>query len=336
MMRRVSVRHEVLPLKTAFSIARGTRTEISVVVVEITDGVHVGRGECFPHSRYGESVESVETQIAGVIDSVASGLTRHQLLATLPNGAARNAIDCALWDLETKIARDENPTIRAWQLAGLDAFKPVQSVMTISLDEPEAMAVAAEAAISGGYRKLKVKLGSDDGLDDERISAVRSAAGDASLVVDANEGWRAPDLERYMTAMQAAGVAMVEQPLPASDDTALLKHGFDIPVGADESFHTREDLERLTGKYNVVNIKLDKTGGLTEAWLAAEAARQMGFQIMVGCMLGSSLAMAPATIVAQHAAFVDLDGPLWLGEDRPHGIAFDRGRIDGFSADLWG
>lgn len=335
-MRRVAVRHEVLPLKTAFSISRGTRTEISVVVVEIVDGAHTGRGECFPHSRYGESVASVEAQIAGATGPVAAGLTREQLLTTLPNGAARNAIDCALWDLETKIARDEDPAIRAWQLAGLADFKPVQSVMTISLDDPQAMAAAAATAVGDGYGKLKVKLGSDDGRDDQRIAAVRSVAGDASLVVDANEGWRAPDLARYLAAMADAGVDMVEQPLPTGDDAALLNHGFDVPVGADESFHTRADLEGLRDKYDVVNIKLDKTGGLTEACLAAQAARQMGFEVMVGCMLGTSLAMAPATIVAQHAAYVDLDGPLWLGEDRAHGIAFERGRIDGFAPELWG
>lgn len=335
-MRQVAVRHEVLPLKTAFRISRGARTEISVVVVEITDGAHTGRGECFPHSRYRESVESVQAQIAGAGESIASGLTREQLLESLPNGAARNAIDCALWDLETRIAREEDPAIRAWQLAGVDEFQPVQSVMTISLDDPQAMAEAAAAAVADGYGKLKVKLGSDDGRDDQRIAAVRSVAGDASLVVDANEGWRAPDLARYMAAMATAGVDMVEQPLPAGDDAALLDHGFDVPIGADESFHTREDLARLSGKYDVVNIKLDKTGGLTEACHAAQAARQMGFQVMVGCMLGTSLAMAPATIVAQQAAYVDLDGPLWLGQDRAHGIVFERGRIDGFGPELWG
>lgn len=336
MMRRMAVRHEVLPLRTAFSISRGTRTEISVVVVEIADGAHTGRGECFPHSRYGESVASVEAQIAGTVDGIASGLTREQLLTTLPKGAARNAIDCALWDLEAKFAREQDPAVRAWQLAGQHDFRPVQSVMTISLDDPQAMAAAAATAVRDGYRKLKVKLGSDDGRDDERIAAVRSVAGDVSLVVDANEGWRTPDLARHMAAMADAGVDMVEQPLPAGDDAALVDQRFGVHVGADESFHTRQDLEGLRDKYDVVNIKLDKTGGLTEACLAAQAARQMGFEIMVGCMLGTSLAMAPATIVAQQASYVDLDGPLWLAEDRPHGIVFERGRIDGFGPELWG
>lgn len=336
MMRKLAVRHETLPLKTAFNISRGSRTEISVVVVEISEDEHTGRGECFPHSRYGEDVESVKAQISGVSARLEAGLTRDELLTALPNGAARNAVDCALWDLETKTARDRNPSIRAWNLVGIERFLPLQSVMTIGLDDPETMADAAARAVADGYRKLKVKLGSSDGRDDQRISAVRTVAQDCSLVVDANEGWRAADLAPYMAAMETAGVDMVEQPLPAGDDAALANREFNIRVGADESFHTRDDLAGLRGKYDVVNIKLDKTGGLTEAWLAAQAAKDMGFEIMVGCMLGTSLAMAPASIVAQHAIFVDLDGPLWLAEDRAHGIEFDRGRIDAFSPQLWG
>ena len=335
-MRRIEIEREVWPLKNQFTIARGTRTEISVVIVKITEGELVGRGECFPHSRYGESLESVESQIASLSPSIEAGLSRAKLITTLAPGAARNAIDCALWDLEAKAARLERPEVRAWNIAGIEQFQPLQSVMTISLDDCETMAAAAEAAVLAGHDRLKVKLGGGDGRDDERIKAVKCGAGEASLIVDANEGWRTDELERYMTAMRAAGVLMIEQPLPANADDCLRGNDFGVPIGADESFKTRQDLDDLVGKYNVVNIKLDKSGGLTEAWLAAEEAQRRGFDVMVGCMLGTSLAMAPATIVAQRASYVDLDGPLWLSNDRVHGIAFERGRIDGFSSKLWG
>jgi L-Ala-D/L-Glu epimerase / N-acetyl-D-glutamate racemase len=335
-MRRVEIQREAWSLKHKFTIARGTRTEISVIVVKISDGDLVGRGECFPHSRYGESLESVESQIASLTESIEAGLSREKLMAKLAPGAARNAIDCALWDLETKNARLGCPEVRAWTIAGIEQFQPVQSVMTISLDDCDTMAAAAKAAAAAGYDRLKVKLGGGDGRDDERIKAVRSGAGEASLIVDANEGWRAEELARYMTAMRQACVRMIEQPLPASADDALRGGDFGVPLGADESFKTRQDLDELVGKYDVVNIKLDKAGGLTEAWLAAEEAQRRGFGVMVGCMLGTSLAMAPATIVAQRASYVDLDGPLWLTADRAHGIAFECGRIDGFSSKLWG
>jgi L-alanine-DL-glutamate epimerase-like enolase superfamily enzyme len=335
-MRRIEIEREVWPLKNQFTIARGTRTEISVIVVRITEGDLVGRGECFPHSRYGESLESVESQIASLSRRIEAGLSREELITTLSPGAARNAIDCALWDLEAKSTRRQRPEVRAWTIAGFDRFQPLQSVMTISLDDADTMAAAAATAVAAGYDKLKVKLGGGDGRDDERIEAVRSGAGEASLIVDANEGWRADELARYMSAMQRAGVRMVEQPLPANADKALRGADFGVPVGADESFKTRGDLDDLAGKYDVVNIKLDKAGGLTEALLAAQEARQRGFDLMVGCMLGTSLAMAPAAIVAQHAAYIDLDGPLWLSNDRAHGISFERGRIAGFSAELWG
>jgi L-alanine-DL-glutamate epimerase-like enolase superfamily enzyme len=335
-MRRIEIEQEVWPLKNQFTIARGTRTEISVIVVKITEGDLVGRGECFPHSRYGEDLESVESQIASLRGHIEAGLSREELITTLSPGAARNAIDCALWDLETKTVRLERPDVRAWAVAGFERFQPFQSVMTISLDDADTMAAAAATAVAAGYDKLKVKLGGDDGLDDKRIEAVRSGAGEASLVVDANEGWQADELARYLSAMHRAGVRMVEQPLPANADESLRGEDFGVPVGADESFKTRQDLDGLVGKYDVVNIKLDKAGGLTEALYAAQEARRRGFDIMVGCMLGTSLAMAPAAIVAQHASYIDLDGPLWLSNDRPHGISFERGRIDGFSAELWG
>jgi L-alanine-DL-glutamate epimerase-like enolase superfamily enzyme len=335
-MRRIEIEQEVWPLKNQFTIARGTRTEISVIVVKITEGDLVGRGECFPHARYGESLESVVSQIASLSRRIEAGLSREELITMLSTGAARNAIDCALWDLEAKTVRLERPQVRAWTIAGFERFQPLQSVMTISLDDCDAMATAAGAAVAAGYDKLKVKLGGGDSLDDERIKAVRSGAGEASLIVDANEGWRPNELTRYMTAMCRAGVRMVEQPLPANVDECLRGQDFGVAVGADESFKTRQDLDGLVGKYNVVNIKLDKAGGLTEALLAAQEAKERGFDVMVGCMLGTSLAMAPAAIVAQHASYIDLDGPLWLSNDRAHGIPFKRGRLAGFSSELWG
>ena len=327
---------ETIPLKGNFTIARGTRTEITVVVAEVSRDGEVGRGECFPHSRYGETVESVVAQIESVAGDVANGLSREALLTTLPHGAARNAVDCALWDLECKLVRRKDPTVRVWTLAGLEIFSPIHSVMTLSLDTPDAMAAAAKNAIDHGHDRIKVKLGSDDGADDVRITAIRTAVPDVSLVIDANEGWREIDLQRYVAAMEAANVEMIEQPLPAGKDEALRSITSRVPFGADESFHTRADLDAVPGNYTVVNIKLDKAGGLTEGLAAAREARERGFQVMVGCMLGSSLAMAPAAIVAQHAAHVDLDGPLWIAKDRPHGLQMQNGVIERIDPALWG
>lgn len=335
-MRSLTSQVDVVPLKGNFTIARGTRTEITIVVATIAQGGLVGRGECFPHSRYNETVESVVTQIESVADVVANGLTRTALLEALPHGAARNAVDCALWDLECKIAQQNAPATRAWTLAGLEGFSPIHSVMTLSLDTPDAMTRAAETAILNGHNRIKVKLGHADGADDTRIAAVRAAAPDVSLIIDANEGWRAEDLPRYVAAMEKAGVEMIEQPLPAGDDEALRGIESMVPFGADESFHTRADLDAVTGKYQVVNIKLDKAGGLTEGLAAAEEARARGFDVMVGCMLGTSLAMAPAAIVAQHARHVDLDGPLWIAQDRPNGLNIDKGVISTIDVALWG
>ncbi len=335
-MRTLVSQVEVLPLKGNFTIARGTRTEITVVVARITEGNLTGRGECFPHSRYGETTESVVAQIESVAVAIANGMTRETLLEALPHGAARNAVDCALWDLESRTARIDHPEIRAWTLAGLDTFSPIHSVMTLSLDTPEAMARAAMLALEHGHDRIKVKLGNDDGVDDQRIAAVRAAAPNVSLVVDANEGWRPDDLPRYVAAMEQANVLMIEQPLPAGDDKALRTIETSIPFGADESFHTRADLDRVVDTYQIVNIKLDKAGGLTEGLAAAQAARARGLEVMVGCMLGTSLAMAPAAIVAQHARHVDLDGPLWIAEDRPHGLQIEKGVIRTIDAGLWG
>ena len=310
-------------LANPFRISRGVRTHAEVVVAHVTDGSHEGRGECTPYARYGETVEGVMADI-----EAWSGADRREL-RSMPNGAARNALDCALWDGEAKRAGR-----RVWQLAGLPEPKPVRTVMTVSLDDPAAMEAAAKA--TNGRSLLKIKLGARDGGDDERIRAVRRAAPDATLVCDANEGWAVDEIDRYLAAAREAKLAMVEQPLPAGEDEALRGVDAGVPLGADESFHTSADLERLAGLYDVVNIKLDKTGGLTEALATAEAARAQGFAVMVGCMMATSLAMAPATLVAQGARFVDLDGPLWMARDRDPGLAYEGEHVAPPTGDVWG
>ncbi|MGI9524618.1 MAG: N-acetyl-D-Glu racemase DgcA [Hyphomicrobiaceae bacterium] len=340
-MPSLSIDIECWPLKSAFTIARGTRTEITVVVASVTDGVATGRGECFPHVRYGENVEGVVAAMRSVEQRLATGLSRTELLDALPSGAARNALDCAMWDLEVKQLRASSPQtstsdITAWQLAGLQSPPTLTTVMTISIDSPDSMAKAARQAIISGHRKLKVKLGGGDGLDIDRIDRIRAVADDAALIVDANEGWRACELERYMAAMADADVRMIEQPLPAAEDGILASVARPVPIGADESCHTRQNLPELREKYEVINIKLDKSGGLTEALALASEARALGFDLMVGCMLGTSLAMAPATLVAPQASYVDLDGPLWLASDRANGLAYDSGHIGPVFPELWG
>lgn len=333
MARRLSVEVERFPLKGSFRISRGARTEAVVVTATIEDGALRGRGECVPYARYGETVEGVRDAILGQAGAIAEGLDRAALQEALPNGAARNAIDCALWDLEAKRQAARQPGSRVWDVAGLPAPRPVRTVYTISLDEPAAM---GEATRNAARSLLKVKLGAGDGRDDERIRAVRAAAPQATIIVDANEGWRPGELERYLAAARAARVAMVEQPLPAGRDGELAGLDAGLPIGADESVHTRRDLAALRGKYDVVNIKLDKAGGLTEALALAEAARAMQFDVMVGCMMATSLSMAPALLVAQTASFVDLDGPLWMAKDREHGLHYDGETVAPPEAALWG
>lgn len=320
---RLSVRKDVFPLAQVFTIARGSRTEAVVVRVEIEQNGFVGQGECVPYARYDETVESVTAQIEGL----KLPLTRMELQSALPAGAARNAVDCALWDLEAK-----QKGISAWKLAGLAGIGPEVTAYTLSLDTPEKM--QAQAVENAGRPLLKTKLGGNG--DVARIEAVRKGAPKARIIVDANEGWT-PDTYREMApVLVRLGVEMVEQPLPAADDDALLEMERVLPVCADESCHDRSSLPGLKGKYDMVNIKLDKTGGLTEALLLKELAVEEGYKIMVGCMVGSSLAMAPAMLVAQKAAVVDLDGPLLLAEDRPFGLEYDDRMVYPPVKDLWG
>ncbi|GIX12693.1 MAG: dipeptide epimerase [Paracoccaceae bacterium] len=324
---RLTVRAESFPVAGVFAISRGSRREARVLTVTLErDGI-TGRGECVPYARYGESMESVEAQILSAEAAIAGGCDRLGLLAELPAGAARNALDCALWDWHAKAAGR-----RVWELAGLPEPEPVVTAYTLSLDAPDAM--RAKAAENAWRPLLKIKLGG--GADLDRLRAVREGAPDARLIVDANEGWTPEAYLALLPALEAAGVALIEQPFPAGEDAALDSLPRPIPVCADESCHDRASLAALKGRYDMVNIKLDKTGGLTEALALAEAARAAGFGIMVGCMLGSSLAMAPAHLLAQGAAVVDLDAPLLLAADRDPPVRYAGARMHPPEAALWG
>ncbi len=314
---------ETWPIAGSFVISRGARTEAAVVVAEVSDGTHVGRGECVPYARYGETVESVLSEIRAV-DLVDD---RKALRWKTPPGAARNALDCALWDLEAK-----KSGTRAWKLAGLVAPEPVLTCFTLSLGTPDSMAEAARAAAH--MRLLKVKLGGEG--DPARLHAVRRAVPDAELVVDANEAWNAANFAENMRACAETHVALVEQPLPAGADDLLRDVDHIVPICADESVHVTADLDRLAGKYEGVNVKLDKSGGLTEALELVDEARRRELLVMVGCMVGTSLAMAPAMLIAQEADFVDLDGPLLLARDRTPGLVYSDALVMPPDPTLWG
>ncbi|MGA8968425.1 MAG: N-acetyl-D-Glu racemase DgcA [Pseudolabrys sp.] len=315
------------PIAGSFGISRGSKTEAVVVVAELSDGQARGRGECVPYARYGESIESVMTQIDAVRPQLEAGLDRSALQTAMPPGAARNALDCALWDLEAK--RRGRPV---HEVAGLPVPHALTTAYTISLAAPDVMATAAEAA--AGRELLKVKLGAEG--DVARIAAVRAAAPNAVLIVDANEGWNENNLAANFAACADAGVILVEQPLPERNDQALAQMRRPIPVCADESIHDRSSLAALVGKYDAVNIKLDKAGGLTEALAVAAEAQRQNFTIMVGCMVATSLAMAPAILLAQQARFVDLDGPLLLSKDRADGLRYVDSLVYPPSPSLWG
>jgi L-Ala-D/L-Glu epimerase len=323
----LDVREEVFPIAGKFTISRGSRTESRVVTVELSDGRVCGRAECYPYPRYGESVESVIGQIEDMRGALADGLDRIALQDAMPPGAARNGLDCAFWDLDAKRAGR-----RAWEVAGLAAPAPVVTAYTLSLDEPAAM---REKAAANAHRPLlKIKLGGAG--DIERLRAVREGAPGARIIVDANEGWTAASYAQIAPVVLELGVEMVEQPLPAGDDDGLAGIERPLPVCADEACHDRASLPGLAGKYDMINIKLDKTGGLTEALALKAEAERLGFRIMVGCMIGSSLGMAPALLVAQGAAFVDLDGPLLLACDRAHGLVYDAAGVHPPVPELWG
>jgi L-alanine-DL-glutamate epimerase-like enolase superfamily enzyme len=327
----LAVTAERFPIAGSFSISRGAKTEAVVVVAELHDGTVTGRGECVPYSRYGESVDSVTAAIESMRAPLREGLDRLGLQQAMPAGAARNALDCAFWDYEAKRSGR-----RAYELAGLPAPKPLTTAFTISLGTPATMATAAAAAASRPLLKIKLGGNSENGGDPARIAAVRAAAPGAILVVDANEGWREDNLAAHLDACGRAGVVLVEQPLPEGRDEALSRIARPIPVCADESAHARASLAALKGKYDAVNIKLDKAGGLTEALAMAGAAYAAGLSIMAGCMVATSLAMAPAVLLAQAARFTDLDGPLLLARDRVPALRYEGSMVFPPAPELWG
>ncbi|MBA3911091.1 MAG: dipeptide epimerase [Rhodobacter sp.] len=319
----ISVTEDRFRLAQAFTISRGTKTEAHVLTARVTRGGATGWGECVPYARYKETPDSVRAQI----EALPNGLTREGLQSALPAGAARNAVDCALWDLEAKLAGQ-----RVWTVAGLPRPSSLDTAFTLSLAPPETMRLAAAA---NAHRPiLKIKLGTPD--DMPRLEAVRAGAPRCRIIVDANEGWTPEVYTDLAPHLVRLGVELVEQPLPSGRDDMLAEIPHPVPVCADESCFDRASLAGLMGKYDVVNLKLDKTGGLTEGLLTRDLARQMGFRVMVGCMVGSSLAMAPAVLLAQGAEWTDLDGPLLLSEDRAHPLQYDAAGVHPPEANLWG
>src|SRR6266567_4934943 len=324
---KLAARIERWPIAGSFTISRGAKTEAVTVVAEVSQGGHTGRGECVPYPRYGETPEATLAALQAMREPFSRGMDRMALQAAMPAGAARNALDCALLDLEAKSGGQ-----RAWALLGRPAPRPCTTAFTISLGTPEAMAAATAKAARRPL--LKIKLGGEG--DAERIAAVRKAAPESELIVDANEAWTEANLEHNLAACGAAGVTLVEQPLPAGKDDALARIKRPIAVCADESVHERASLKGLRERYDAVNIKLDKTGGVTEALAMADAAQALGFDIMVGCMVATSLSMAPAMLLAPQARFVDLDGPLLLAKDRDGGLRYDGSLVYPPEAALWG
>jgi L-alanine-DL-glutamate epimerase-like enolase superfamily enzyme len=326
-MRSLEIRSERFPLARAFTISRGSKTEAEVIVCTISEGGHAGRGECVPYARYGETMASVHSAIEKIIGQVAGGMDRQSLLRAMPAGAARNAVDCALWDLEAKLSGRP-----AYQAAGEPSMRPLTTAVTISLGLPEEM--AAEARTHADRPLLKVKLGA--GMVAERLGAVAEAVPGVRLIVDANEGWSEADIEENLAAAARYGAVLIEQPLPAGKDAILREIAHPVPVCADESVHLAGDLPKLKELYDAVNIKLDKAGGLTAALELRRQARALGFGVMVGCMVGTSLGMAPALVVAQDADFVDLDGPRLLAADRSPGLIYNGSVVLPPASALWG
>lgn len=326
-MRQLTIRHETWPLARALTISRGSRASAEVVVVEISDDGALGRGECMPYAHYGETVEGVIAEIEGLREYLEGDLDLVTLQGAMPPGAARNAVDCALWDLAAKQAGKP-----AWQMARMTAPQPLVTAYTLGVDTPDAMAAAAREV---AWRPL-IKLKATGEGDIDRIAAVRDAAPNAGLIVDANEGWKSDMVEPFSAELAKLNVLMIEQPLPADADAALADIPHPVPICADESCHSRDGLEDLAIRYDMVNIKLDKTGGLTEALALRDAARGAGLGVMVGCMVATSLAMAPAFLVAQGTEVVDLDGPLLLADDRDDGMVYDGSTVMPPDPALWG
>lgn len=327
--RRLQIRTETWPIRGSFRIARGAKTEAHVVVAEITSGKARGHGECVSYARFGESLPDVASVLENLAGDVARGLTRSELQKILPAGAARNALDCALLDLEAKESGQP-----AYSILGLPSPRAVSTAFTISLGTPEDMAQSAVAAVAQGYDLLKLKIAGAGDL--ERVQAVREGAPHARLIVDANEGWSENDFADLIQPLARLGVGLIEQPLPAGRDDALRGFQSPIPICADEGCHTRSDLAHVAQLYSHVNVKLDKAGGLTEALALSKLALESGLRLMVGCMVATSLSMAPAMLLASLADFVDLDGPLLLERDREPGITYERAHVMPPSPALWG
>ncbi|AIC27583.1 L-Ala-DL-Glu epimerase protein [Rhizobium etli bv. mimosae str. IE4771] len=327
MPRILDIQMNSFPIAGSFTIARGAKTQAEVITCTLTDDGAEGHGECVPYRRYGETMESVLAQIEAARPLIEAGISRHDLLSAMPPGAARNAVDCALWDLEAK-QMSQSVASRL----GIADPKPLTTAYTISLGEPEVM--AAQAREHAGRALLKVKVGTGD--DESRIRAVRAAAPEAAIILDANEGWPEAVLERHLNIAAEADVKLVEQPLPAGRDALLAEIRRPLLVCADESVHHTGDLASLADRYDAINIKLDKSGGLTEALAMKTEAERLGFSIMIGCMVGTSLAMAPAVLLAQNAHFVDLDGPLLLARDRQPGLRYAASLVFPPESSLWG
>jgi len=327
MLRRLSVQPRSFPLHSPFRISRGVKTAADVVTVELEQGGCVGRGESVPYARYGESVAAVIAQVESLRDELAAGMGRDELQARLGAGAARNALDAALWDLESRLTR-----VPVHSQLARPPHRPLETAMTVVIDTPQAMAKAAASIADAGL--IKIKVDADEPI--ARIEAVRRAAPAARLIVDPNESWTIDTLRETQDALVRLKVDLLEQPLPADADEALRGFVSRIPICADESCHTSSDLSSLLGRYQAINIKLDKTGGLTEAWRLLRAASAEGFIVMVGCMVCSSLGIASALEIAREAEFIDLDGPLWLANDYPDGVRLQGVRLMPPSPGFWG
>jgi len=327
--RSLHVNAEKYSLARAFTISRGVRHCAEVVIVEIQQGDCIGRGECVPYARYQETVSSVIAAIEAVTQYIAVGCSRDEINTYMPAGAARNAVDCALWDLDAKIKQQS-----VWRSLALTVPEVIVTADTISLASLDAMLQATRAALKQGVKLLKIKL--DDQQVVAKIAAIRDCAPEVDIIIDANEAWTYETLIQYSTALLDFNISMIEQPLPAGDDAQLKEISHPIALCADESCHTCDDLPKLKGCYEIVNIKLDKTGGLTEALALAERAKQQGFRIMVGCMLSTSLSIAPALALTPYAEFIDLDGPRWLAQDREGGMVYDQGVVKLADPNFWG